>query len=158
MKVDGGVCYKGYHSDATRMHCIGNVSNNALQLKKATEEAFFEALKYCEVGNHICDISKCINDYIDGFGYYVVVDYTGHGIGQSVHEDPDVPNYEMTNKGPRLRPNMVLAIEPMVNEGCEEVIVDEKDGWTVRTLDGSLSAHYENTVLITEHGPEILSL
>lgn len=158
VKVDAGACYKGYHSDATRCHLIGNVKEDIKALVKHTEESFFEAVKQCVVGNHICDIGKTIEMYVTKYGYSVVEDYVGHGIGRSVHEDPDVPNYEMTNKGNLLRKNMTLAIEPMINMGSYEVYVDEKDNWTVKTVDGKCSAHYENTVLITDNGPEILSL
>lgn len=157
VKVDGGVKYQGYHSDATRFHLIGNVDPEVRRLAEVTKESFYEALKACTIDNHISDIGKAVETYVMKNGYSVVVDYVGHGIGSDVHEDPDVPNYEMTNKGARLRKNMTLAIEPMVNMGGEEVYTDEKDTWTVRTVDHSISAHFENTILITENGPEILS-
>lgn len=158
VKVDGGVKYHGYHSDATRTHLVGNVDKKIVDLVKATEESFYKSLDACIVGNHVCDIGKTIEDYVLSKGYSVVVDFVGHGIGSDVHEDPDIPNYEMNIKGKKLVKNMTLAIEPMVNMGGEEVYVDENDGWTVRTVDHSISAHYENTILITDNGPEILSI
>lgn len=157
IKVDGGVCYKGFHSDAARTHIIGKVPIEVSDLVERTRNAFFEGIKKATVGNHICDIGKAIETYIMGFGYGIVEDYVGHGIGSSVHEDPDVPNFETVKKGAMLKKNMTLAIEPMINLGSFEVYTDE-DEWTVKTKDGSISAHYENTILITDNEPEILSL
>ena len=157
VKVDGGVCYKGFHSDAARTHIIGNVDDSIKLLVERTKNAFFEGIKAAVAGNHIRDISTNIETYIEKFGYGIVEDYVGHGIGSSVHEDPDVPNFIAIGKGPRLQKNMTLAIEPMINMGSYEVFVDT-DKWTVKTVDGSLSAHYENTILITDNDPEILSL
>ena len=157
LKVDGGVCYKGFHSDAARTILIGNVDDEVVALVERTKQAFFEGIKSAVVGNHINDISKSIDGFISQFGYGIVDEYTGHGIGSQVHEDPEIPNYEATKKGPKIRANMTFAVEPMINLGTFEVETDD-DGWTVRTLDGKMSSHYENTILITDNGPEILSL
>lgn len=157
VKVDGGVCYKGYHSDAARTHIVGDVPTKVRELVDRTKEAFFEGIRAAVVGNHICDIGKAIETYISKFGYGIVEDYVGHGIGSEVHEDPDVPNFETVKRGATLKKNMTLAIEPMINLGSFEVYTAD-DEWTVKTIDGSMSAHYENTILITENGPEILSL
>lgn len=156
LKIDGGVCYKGYHSDAARTHIIGNVSDDVRALVERTKQSFYEGIKNAIVGNHIYDISAGIDDYISMFGYGIVEDYTGHGIGQNVHEDPDVPNFKTLKKGPILKKNMTLAVEPMINLGTYEVDV-LSDEWTVVTRDKSISAHYENTIVITDNGPEILS-
>lgn len=156
LKIDGGVCYKGYHSDAARTHIIGNVSDEVRALVERTEQSFYEGIKNAIVGNHIYDISAGIEDYISKFGYGIVEDYTGHGIGQKVHEDPDVPNFKTLKKGPIIKKNMTLAVEPMINIGTYEVDV-LSDEWTVVTKDKSISAHYENTIVITDNGPEILS-
>lgn len=157
VKVDGGVCYKGYHSDAARTHIVGNVSEDIKNLVKRTEKSFYKAIEKAVPGNHIVDIGKAIDDYITPFGYGIVEEYTGHGIGADLHEDPDVPNFETTKKGAKLTEGMTLAIEPMINMGTYEIYVGDDD-WTVITKDHSLSAHYENTILITKNGPEILSL
>lgn len=157
LKVDGGVCYKGFHSDAARTHVVGNTNDEVMALIERTEQAFYEGISAAIPNNHIIDISTNISNFIDQFGYGIVDEYVGHGIGSSVHEDPDVPNYIPVNKGPKLRKNMTLAVEPMINLGTEKVIVDS-DNWTVRTKDKKMSAHYENTILITDNGPEILSL
>ena len=157
VKIDGGVEYKGYQSDAARTHIVGNVSKEIKDLVDRTRNAFFEALKACVEGNHVIDIGAAIEDYIDQFGYGIVEDYVGHGIGTKVHEDPEIPNFRSDRKGIKLRKNMTLAIEPMVNLGSYEVYVD-KDEWTVKTVDGLASSHYENTILITDNEPEILTL
>lgn len=157
VKVDGGVCYKGYHTDAARTHTIGKVDINITNFIKRTEQSFFEALKVANIDNHINDIGNAIYDYISNFGYGIVKDFVGHGIGSKVHEDPDIPNFRNKSKGAVIKSNMTLAIEPMINLGREEVYI-ESDDWTVKTVDKSLSAHYENTILITENGPKILTL
>lgn len=157
VKIDGGVEYKGYQSDAARTHIIGNVTKEVSDLVERTRNAFFEAIKVCIPGNHVNDIGKTIESYINQFGYGVVEEYVGHGIGTKVHEDPEVPNYECVARGIKLRKNMTLAIEPMINLGSYDVYTDS-DGWTVRTKDHSPSSHYENTIVITDNGPEILSL
>ena len=157
VSLDAGVIYHGYHSDAARTHAIGRVSSQAEQLIRVTRECFFEGIKYAKAGNHLNDISVAIQAYAERFGYGVVRDLVGHGIGSHLHEDPEIPNYSQKRRGVRLRPGMTLAIEPMINAGRYDVSWLE-DNWTVVTDDGSLSAHYENTILITEGEPEILSL
>jgi len=157
VSLDAGVIYKGYHSDAARTHAVGEISKEAKRLIDVTRESFFEGIKFAVDGNHLIDISRAIQNYIESNGYSVVRDLVGHGIGRNLHEDPQIPNFAGKRRGIRLRPGMTLAIEPMVNVGRYEVNWLDDD-WTVVTRDGSLSAHYENTVLITEDGPEILSL
>lgn len=157
VKIDGGVCYKGFQSDAARTHIVGEVSEDVRNLVERTKQSFFEGIKCCVPGNHIVDIGTNIENYIEQFNYGIVEDYVGHGIGTSVHEDPEIPNFATTTKGPKLKKNMTLAIEPMINLGSYEVYTD-KDGWTVKTVDGLASSHYENTIVILDNGPEILSL
>lgn len=157
VSLDAGVIYKGYHSDAARTYGIGEISPQAKQLIDVTKQCFFEGIKYAKPGNHLNDISAAIQAYAEKFGYGVVRDLVGHGIGEHLHEDPEVPNFARRRKGMKLRTGMTLAIEPMINEGRLDVCWLDDD-WTVVTEDGSLSAHYENTVLICEEGPEILSL
>lgn len=157
VSLDAGVIYKGYHSDAARTHAVGEISKEAKRLIEVTRESFFEGIKFAVDGNHLADISRAIQNYVESNGYSVVRDLVGHGIGRNLHEDPQIPNFAGKRRGIRLRPGMTLAIEPMVNSGRYEVNWLDDD-WTVVTRDGSLSAHYENTVLITEDGPEILSL
>ena len=157
VSLDAGVIYKGYHSDAARTHAVGEVSHDAAELIRVTEESFFEGMKYAKEGNYLYEISAAIGRYAESHGYGVVRDLCGHGIGTHLHEAPEVPNYEMTRKGVKLRRGMTLAIEPMINMGTWEVDWLDDD-WTVVTRDGSLSAHYENTVLITENGPVLLTL
>ncbi len=157
VSLDAGVIYNGYHSDAARTHAIGRISPEAQQLIEVTRECFFEGIKYARAGRHLNDISSAIQAYAEHFGYGVVRDLVGHGVGKALHEDPEVPNFAQRRKGIRLCPGMTLAIEPMINMGRADVVW-LNDDWTVVTDDGSLSAHYENTVLITEGEPEILSL
>ena len=157
VSLDAGVIYKGYHSDAARTHAVGEISKTAADLIKVTEECFFEGIKYAKEGNYLFEISSAIGRYAEERGYGVVRDLCGHGIGSHLHEAPEIPNYEMNRRGPRLRAGMTLAIEPMINVGTWEVDWLDDD-WTVVTRDGSLSAHYENTVLITENGPVLLTL
>lgn len=157
VSLDAGVIYRGYHSDAARTHAVGRVSSEAKKLMEVTRQSFFEGIKFAKAGNHLNDISSAIQAYAERFGYGVVRDLVGHGIGSHLHEDPEIPNFAQKRRGILLRPGMTLAIEPMINEGrCDVVWMD--DDWTVVTEDGSLSAHYENTVLITEGEPEILSM
>ena len=156
ISIDVGALKNGYHGDAARTHPVGKVSENALKLIKVTEESFFEGLKYCKVGYRLFDISNAIQKYAEDQGFSIVRDYVGHGIGTKLHEEPAVPNYGPAGKGPRLVPGMVLAIEPMVNEGGFNVRT-LGDDWTVVTKDGKLSAHYEHTVVITEHDPILLT-
>ena len=157
VSLDAGVIYKGYHSDAARTHAVGEISKAAADLIKVTEECFFEGIKYAKEGNYLFEISAAIGKYAEERGYGVVRDLCGHGIGSHLHEAPEIPNYEMNRRGPKLRAGMTLAIEPMINIGTWEVDWLDDD-WTVVTRDGSLSAHYENTVLITENGPVLLTL
>ena len=155
--LDAGVIYKGYHSDAARTHAVGEVSKEAKELIRVTRESFFEGIKYAKEGNYLFEISAAIGRYATERGYGVVRDLCGHGIGTSLHEAPEIPNYEMNRRGVRLRKGMTLAIEPMINIGTHAVRWLDDD-WTVVTADGSLSAHYENTVLITENEPILLTL
>lgn len=157
VSLDAGVCYNGFHSDAARTHAVGNISPEAEKLIQVTKQSFFEGIKYAKIGNHLNDISQAIQAYAESFGYSVVRDLVGHGIGERLHEDPEVPNFSQKRKGIRLQAGMTLAIEPMINAGRLDVEWLDDD-WTVVTEDGSLSAHYENTILICENGPEILSM
>lgn len=157
VSLDAGLIYKGYHSDAARTHGVGKISAEAQKLIDVTRQSFFEGIKFAKGGNRLHDISNAIADYAESFGYGVVRDLVGHGIGTALHEDPQIPNYRMIRRGIRLIPGMTLAIEPMINAGTYDVCWLDDD-WTVVTEDGSLSAHYENTVLITDGEPEILTL
>lgn len=157
VSLDIGVIYKGYHSDAARTHGIGEISRDAALLIERTRQSFFEGIKYAKEGHHLHEISNAIAAYAESFGYGVVRDLVGHGIGTHLHEDPQIPNFTQKSRGVRLKAGMTLAIEPMINAGRFDVVWQE-DNWTVVTQDGSLSAHYENTVLVTTGEPEILSL
>ncbi len=157
VKVDVGAIYKGYNGDAARTFFCGNVSDEARALEKITRESFFEGIKLADSSHRIGDISNAIEQYVVTNGCSVVKSFVGHGVGKDLHEDPEVPNFGKAGRGPRIYEGMTLAIEPMVNEGTEEVEVLE-NGWTVVTLDGKLSAHYENTVAVTANGLEILTL
>lgn len=157
VSLDAGVIYKGYHSDAARTVAVGEISDEAKKLIEVTKQSFFEGIKFAKEGYHLHDISNAISDYCEGFGYGVVRDLVGHGIGTNLHEDPQIPNNRQKRRGIKLQAGMTLAIEPMINIGTYEVAWLDDD-WTVVTDDGSLSAHYENTVLITKGEPEILSL
>ena len=157
VSLDAGLIYKGYHSDAARTYGVGNISKEAQKLIDVTRQSFFEGIKMAKAGNHLYDISNAIDDYVSSFGYGIVRDLVGHGIGTSLHEDPQIPNFRQRRRGIKLVPGMTLAIEPMINMGRADVEWLDDD-WTVVTEDGSLSAHYENTVLITEGEPEILTL
>ena len=157
VSLDAGLIYKGYHSDAARTHAVGNISKEAQQLIEVTRQSFFEGMKYAKAGNRLHDISNAIAAYAESFGYGVVKDLVGHGIGTALHEDPQIPNFRQNRRGMKLVAGMTLAIEPMINAGTWEVCWLD-DEWTVVSEDGSLSAHYENTVLITDGEPEILTL
>lgn len=157
VSLDIGVIHKGYHSDAARTHGIGEISKEAALLIERTRQSFFEGMQYATAGKHLHEISRAIGDYAESFGYGVVRDLCGHGIGTHLHEDPEIPNFRQLRRGIKLRPGMTLAIEPMINTGTAEVLWLD-DEWTVITADMSLSAHYENTVIITEGKPEILTL
>lgn len=157
VSLDMGVIYKGYQSDAARTIAIGEISEEAKKLIQVTEESFFKGIEKAVAGGHLFDISAAIGDYAESYGYGVVRELVGHGIGTEMHEDPQIPNFRQRRKGMKLQPGMTLAIEPMINMGRPEVVFLDDD-WTVVTDDGSLSAHYENTILITDNEPEILSL
>lgn len=157
ISLDAGLIYKGYHSDMARTFAVGQISPEAQKLMDVTKQSFFEGIKMAKAGNHLYDISNAIDAYVSGFGYGIVKDLVGHGIGTHLHEDPQIPNFAQKRRGLLLRPGMTLAIEPMINAGGWEVAWLDDD-WTVVTADGSLSAHYENTILITEGEPEILTL
>ena len=157
VSVDLVVLKNGFHGDCARTYIVGKTSNEAKRLVDITKQAFFEGIKFAKKGNRIGDISNKIGEYINKNGYSVVKEFQGHGIGRQMHEDPGIPNYGKAGKGIRLEPGMTLAIEPMVIMGKSE-IYELEDGWTIVTEDGSLSAHYENTILITEKEPEILTI
>lgn len=157
VSLDAGLIYKGYHSDAARTYAVGKISDEVQQLMDVTKQAFFEGIKFAREGYHLHDISNAIDAYVSQFGYGIVRDLVGHGIGTHLHEDPQIPNFRQVSKGVKLRAGMTLAIEPMINLGrCDVEWLD--DDWTVVAEDGLPSAHYENTVLITEGDPEILTL
>ncbi len=157
VSLDAGVIYKGYHSDAARTHGIGAISKEAEELIRVTRECFFEGIKYAKEGNYLFDISAAIDSHAVSHGFGVVRDLCGHGIGTALHEAPEIPNYKMNRRGVKLKAGMTLAIEPMINRGTWEVDWLD-DEWTVVTRDRSLSAHYENTVLITKDEPVLLTL
>lgn len=157
VSLDAGVIYKGYHSDAARTYGIGEIDDDAKKLIEVTRQSFFEGIKFAKAGNHLNDISAAIQKYAESFGFGVVRDLVGHGIGSHLHEDPEIPNFARKRKGILLQPGMTLAIEPMITQGSYEVVWLDDD-WTVMTEDGGWAAHYENTILITEGEPEILSL
>ncbi|MDD2190383.1 MAG: type I methionyl aminopeptidase [Eubacteriales bacterium] len=157
VSVDVGSTYKGYVSDAARTYPVGRISAEARELINSTEASFFEGLKFCKVGNRLSDISAAIQRKAESDGFSVVRDFVGHGIGRAMHEEPQIPNYGKPGRGPRLASGMVFAIEPMINQGGYEVEVLENN-WTVVTIDKKLSAHYENTVVITDGEPELLTL
>ncbi|MDE7249474.1 MAG: type I methionyl aminopeptidase [Lachnospiraceae bacterium] len=157
VSLDAGLIYKGYHSDAARTHAVGKISGEAQQLIKVTKQSFFEGIKYAKEGCYLYDISNAIDSYCSRFGYGVVRDLVGHGIGTRLHEEPQIPNFRQWRRGIKLKAGMTLAIEPMINMGSWQVEWLDDD-WTVVTRDGLPSAHYENTVLITKGEPEILTL
>ena len=157
VSLDAGLIYKGYHSDAARTYGVGQVSPEAQKLMDVTKQSFFEGIKFAKAGNHLHDISNAIDASISPYGYGIVRDLVGHGIGTSLHEDPQIPNFAQKRRGLKLQAGMTLAIEPMINMGRADVEWLDDD-WTVVTEDGSWSAHYENTVLITDDEPEILTL
>lgn len=157
VSLDIGLIYKGYHSDAARTHGVGEISKEAALLIERTRQSFFAGMKFAKDGNHLNDISGAIGDYAESFGYGVVYDLVGHGIGTHLHEEPEIPNFRTRRRGLKLRSGMTFAIEPMINAGEPEVTWMD-DEWTVVTEDGSLSAHYENTIVITDGKPEILTL
>lgn len=157
ISIDVGVIYNGWQGDAARTFCVGNVSEEKRKLVKVTEECFFNAIKNLRDGTPIGDIGYYVQSHAEANGFGVVRALTGHGIGREMHEDPSVPNYGKKGTGIRLKQGTVIAIEPMINAGSFKVKF-MPDGWTCKTFDGSPSAHYENTVVITENGAEILTL
>ena len=156
VSVDAGVLKNGYYGDAAATFIAGKARKEDIRLLEATKKALENAIDCALAGNRLIDISGAVEDTVQQAGYSVVRDFVGHGIGQQLHEDPQIPNFRTTHKGPVLKPGMVLAIEPMVNQGSYEVKTD-KDGWTVRTKDGGRSAHFEHTIAITNEGPRVLS-
>ena len=156
VKIDVGARYRGYNGDSARTYPVGKVSDEALRLISVTEKSFYEAMKFAKAGCRIGDIGSAVENFVISNGYGVVREYTGHGVGAELHEDPEIPNHGKAGRGVRLYPGMTLAIEPMVNAGTEAVRV-LRDKWTVVTADGSLSAHYENSIAITDGDPIILT-
>jgi len=155
--IDIGAVYDGYYGDAARTHGIGKISDQAQKLIRVTEESFFKGMEKAVVGNRLSDISHAVQVHVESNGFSVVRDLVGHGIGKSMHEEPQVPNYGSPGKGPRLISGMTLAVEPMVNQG-KFAVKTLSDGWTVVTADGTLSSHYENTIVITDGAPQILTM
>lgn len=156
VSIDLGVIYDGYIGDAAITVPVGEISNEAKRLLEVTEKALYIGIQQAKVNNRVTDISHAIQSYVEAHGFSVVRNFVGHGVGKSLHEDPQVPNFGPPGKGPKLKEGMTLAIEPMVNAGRYDVVVLD-DGWTAKTVDGSLSAHFEHTVLIKKGGPEILT-
>lgn len=156
ISIDVGVYLNGYHADAARTYTVGTVSGDAQKLIDVTRQSFYEGFRQMVIGNHIRDISEAIQKHAEGNGFSVVRDFVGHGVGKELHELPEIPNYVAKRRGPRLESGMTIAVEPMVNAGDYAVKI-LGNNWTVVTEDGSLSAHYENTVAITENGPLILT-
>ena len=158
VSLDAGVIYKGYQSDAARTHGVGVIDDDAKKLIDVTRESFFKGMEYAKAGNHLYDISAAIQKHAEANGFSIVRELVGHGIGTEMHEEPQIPNFKPRfRKGIKLKPGMTLAVEPMVNAGKKEIWMLE-DEWTIVTQDGANSAHYENTIFITEGDPEILSL
>lgn len=154
--LDIGACIHGYHGDSAWTYAVGNISPEAKQLMEVTEKSLFLGLEQVKPGNRISDIGHAVQTYAESFGYGVLRDYTGHGVGKSVHEDPMVPNYGLPHRGPKIVKGMVIAVEPMITLG-DYYTRTLFDGWTTKTLDGKIAAHYEHTVAVTEDGYEILT-
>ncbi len=157
VSVDVGAYYQGFHGDCAATFACGAISTEAQKLIAVTKQSFYEGIRFAKRGHRVSDISHAIQTYVESNGYSVVRSFVGHGVGAQLHEEPEVPNFGSPGRGPRLIPGMTLAIEPMVNEGVYDVRI-LRDGWTTVTADGKLSAHYENTVLITDGEPEILTV
>jgi len=155
--IDIGASYKGFHGDAARTHGVGKISDEDKKLLEVTRQSFFEGIEYAKPKNYLNQICVAIQKYVESEGFTVVREFIGHGIGKDLHEDPNIPNYDMGKRGTKLHKGMTLAIEPMVNVGTAECMVLE-DGWTAITMDNKNSAHYENTVLITDGEPEVMTL
>lgn len=156
ISIDMGAYINGYHGDCARTYGVGEISEADRKLIEVTQQSFFEGIKFAKAGNHLYEISAAVQAYAESFGFGVVRDYVGHGIGRNMHEDPSIPNFKQIGRGPKLQKGMVLAIEPMITAGSYKCKV-LKDGWTAVTRDGSNAAHYENTVLITDGEPELLT-
>ncbi|KMJ56809.1 methionine aminopeptidase [Bacillus sp. LL01] len=156
ISIDIGAKYNGYHGDSAWTYAVGNISDETKRLLEVTEQSLYEGIKEVKPGARLSDVSHAIQMYAEGHDFSIVREYVGHGIGQDLHEDPQIPHYGPPNKGPRLKPGMVLAIEPMVNAGTRYVKT-LADDWTVVTVDGKMCAHFEHTVAITETGYEILT-
>ena len=157
VSIDVGACYEGFHGDCAATFACGTISAEAEKLIDVTKQSFFEGIRFAKRGHRVSDISHAIQTYVESNGFSVVRSFVGHGVGAQLHEEPEVPNFGPAGRGPRMLPGMTLAIEPMVNMGTPDVRI-LKDRWTVVTTDGALSAHYENTVLITDGEPEILTV
>ncbi|MFP4697103.1 MAG: type I methionyl aminopeptidase [Eubacteriales bacterium] len=157
ISIDIGAYYNGYHGDAARTLAVGQISEEAQKLIQVTKDSFYKGIEYAKEGCHLFEISAAIQEYVETYGYSIVRDLVGHGIGRELHEEPQIPNFKQKRRGPKLQKGMVLAIEPMVNIGRLEVRW-LNDNWTVVTIDESLSAHYENTILITDKDPELLTV
>lgn len=157
ISIDIGAFYKGYHGDSAKTHPVGKISKEDEHLIAATRQSFYDGIEHAVIGNRLSDISHHVQKSAEAEGFSVVRDFTGHGVGTKLHEDPPVPNYGVPHKGPRLLEGLVIAVEPMINIGTYRVVIDD-DGWTTITLDGKNSAHYEHTLVITEHGPELLTV
>jgi methionyl aminopeptidase len=156
LSIDCGVFYKGFHSDSAYTYAVGNVTGDVKQLLKVTKESLYKGIEKAVVGNRTGDIGFAIQDFVEGYGYTVVRELVGHGVGESLHESPEVPNYGKRGRGAKLKEGMVIAIEPMINLGKRD-IVQENDGWTIRTKDRAPSAHFEHTVAVTKDGVEVLT-
>ena len=154
--IDIGTCYKGYHGDSAMTHAVGEISNEKQKLLEVTERSLYEGLKFAKAGCHLSDISHAIEEFVKQYGYGIVQEFTGHGVGQALHEEPSIPNYGKKGEGVILKEGMTLAVEPMINLGTSRVRI-LKDGWTVVTIDKKPSAHFEHTVAITKDGYEILT-
>lgn len=157
VKIDVGACYKGFHGDSANTFGVGKISEEAEKLIAATRESFFRGVAQAKAGNRIGDIGSAVFEYANALGYGVVKRYVGHGVGMELHEDPEVPNFGTAGRGPRLMPGMTIAIEPMINAGTY-LVKEMSDGWTVKTADGRLSAHYEHTVAITDGDAVLLTM
>jgi len=157
VSIDVGAYYKGFHGDCAATFACGAISTEAQKLIDVTRQSFFEGMRFATRGHRVHDISHAIQTYVESNGFSVVRSFVGHGVGRQLHEEPEVPNFGAPGRGPRLVPGMTIAVEPMVNQGVYDVRI-LKDGWTTVTADGKLSAHYENTVLITDGEPEILTV
>lgn len=158
VSIDVGACYGGFHGDAARTFGVGKISEEKQKLIDVTKQSFFEGIKHARAGRRLGDLSHAVQEYVEKNGFSVVRVMTGHGIGRRVHEDPNIPNFGAAGCGVMLKAGYTLAVEPMVNAGSFKVLIEQTDGWTCRTVDGRPSAHYENTILVTNGEPEILTL